>query len=144
MGALAVAKKSADERVTEAEKKAKERADGLVAKANEDAKKAVEKAEAEAKKAIANANSIPAPSTPVDEDELKAMRDELEKNRLALKQAKSEARISQKEASRLKNRLEDIKNNPQAFAERKAEGFKTPIGTSSKSSSFDSSVNDNE
>ena len=116
--ALAVAKKSADERVTEAEKKAKERADELVAKANEDAKKAVEKAEAEAKKAIANANSIPAPSTPVDEDELKAMREELEKNRLALKQAKSEARISQKEASRLKNRLEDIKNNPQAFAEK--------------------------
>ena len=70
--------------------------------------------------------------------------EELEKNRLALKQAKSEARISQKEASRLKNRLEDIKNNPQAFAERKAEGFKTPIGTSSKSSSFDSSVNDND
>ena len=75
----------------------------MVAKANEDAKKAVEKAEAEAKKAIANANSIPALSTPVDEDELKAMREELEKNRLALKQAKSEAtQITQKEASRLK------------------------------------------
>ena len=162
-----MAKKSADERVAEAEKKAKEEAEASVAKAREDARIAVEKAESDAKKVIADAAAVaataeikkheatlpppppvlvaaPTPSSVVDEEELKAMRDELKKNRLALKQAKSEARISQKEASRLKDRLEDARKDPQAFAERQSEGFKTPVGTPSKSSSFDSSVNDNE
>ena len=64
--------------------------------------------------------------------------------RLALKQAKSEARISQKEASRLKDRLEDAKKDPQAFAERQSEGFKYASWNAVEIVFVFSSVNDNE
>jgi hypothetical protein len=147
--------KLAEERVAVAEKKAEE-AVAAVAKAKEEAKTAVAaavaKAKDEAKSAAAAAAAanvispaIPDLSSNNDdvENELKSMREELEKNRLALKQAKTEARILQKQVERLNQKLEDAKKDPQAFEQRVSDGtFMTPTGTPSKSSSFDSSYND--